>query len=229
MNINNLQKNWEALAVEDPLWAVLTDPSKKGGQWNQQEFYETGIGDAARFMAMATRVYPDLPRGNALDFGCGVGRVTFALRKYFANVTGVDISETMLRNAEEHNVADSGVNFILNQRPDLECLESDSFDFVFSRIVLQHMHPEIALGYLQEFVRILRPGGACMFQLPALSTLDESNPPQGSSVMMEMWGMEPGRIIQNLKNWRVDLLLVEREVACGDEIPSYIYVFSKAQ
>ena len=38
MSIEYLSKNWEELAREDPLWAVLTDPAKKGGQWDPEEF-----------------------------------------------------------------------------------------------------------------------------------------------------------------------------------------------
>ena len=227
MSIEYLSKNWEELAREDPLWAVLTDPAKKGGQWDPEEFYETGKGDALRFMTMVNRVCPGVNRTAALDFGCGVGRVTYALKEYFQSVVGVDISRSMIDYAERRNSPSSGVRFLLNQQDHLRCFGSSEFDFVFSRIVLQHMHPDIACSYLREFVRILRPGGACMFQLPVKSVLDEINPPEDGSVQMEMWGIAPRRILELLEEWEVELLLAERETACGEDIPSYIYVFFK--
>ena len=66
-----------------------------------------------------------------------------------------------------------------------------------------------------------------MFQLPGKSVLDEINPPEDGSVQMEMWGIAPRRILELLEEWEVELLLAERETACGEDIPSYIYVFYK--
>ena len=42
-----------------------------------------------------------------------------------------------------------------------------SFDFVYSTIVLQHVPPALAIGYVDEFARVLRPGGLAVFTLPA--------------------------------------------------------------
>jgi SAM-dependent methyltransferase len=39
----------------------------------------------------------------------------------------------------------------------------ESFAFVYSNIVLQHVPRRLALGYLREFVRVLEPGGALVF------------------------------------------------------------------
>ena len=37
-----LQKNWDHLGQEDPLWAILSDPEKKVGKWDITEFFDTG-------------------------------------------------------------------------------------------------------------------------------------------------------------------------------------------
>jgi SAM-dependent methyltransferase len=227
MDVAHLSKNWDELAREDPLWAVLTDPAKQNGQWNEEEFYRTGDYDAIGSLNMIKRVLPDLCRGSALDFGCGVGRVTFALKKHFDTVTGVDISETMLRFAASRNPYQSGVNLVWNQSSELGVLEDESFDLVYSRIVLQHMHPDIALAYVREFTRVLKPNGACIFQIPADSELQEDNPPRDGNVKMEMWGISPSRVLSELEAQGVDLLLLEKENACGNEIASYNYIFTK--
>ena len=72
----------------------------------------------------------------------------------------------MLAAATQHNKHDN-CTFVLNERPDLSVFDDESFDFVYSTIVLQHMPPEFALGYLREFARVLRPGGLAVFTLPA--------------------------------------------------------------
>ena len=35
----DLQSTWEDLAKQDPLWAILSVPAKKGGKWNLEEFF----------------------------------------------------------------------------------------------------------------------------------------------------------------------------------------------
>ncbi len=42
---------------------------------------------------------------------------------------------------------------------------SKTADFLFSYLVLQHLpSEELAFGYIREFLRVLRPGGAFLFQ-----------------------------------------------------------------
>jgi SAM-dependent methyltransferase len=56
---------------------------------------------------------------------------------------------------------------VLNERDDLSLFDDQSFDFVLSVIVLQHMPPELAKKYIAEFVRVLRSGGLAYFQIPS--------------------------------------------------------------
>jgi SAM-dependent methyltransferase len=56
--------------------------------------------------------------------------------------------------------------FVLNAAPDLRLFEDARFDFVYSRIVLQHIPPALVRGYLPEMLRVLAPGGVLLFQLP---------------------------------------------------------------
>ena len=43
MNLEKLKKNWEALGKEDPMWAVLTNPTKVNNKWEPAEFFATGV------------------------------------------------------------------------------------------------------------------------------------------------------------------------------------------
>ena len=120
----------------------------------------------------------EVARGRALDFGCGVGRLTQALASHFDRVDGVDISETMVRLANEHNRWPDRVQYHVNTTDDLGLFDDESFDFVLTIIVLQHNPPDVARRYIAEFVRILRPGGIAVFDLT--STLANVSLPAGA-------------------------------------------------
>ena len=159
--------DWEEHAQFDPLWAILSADEKLGRQWDVYDFFSIGAHDIDCVMADIDRLDIPVSRGKALDFGCGVGRLSQALADYFESVVGVDVSPTMIRLARELNFNGDQVEFLLNQVDDLSALESGAFDFVNSLITLQHIPPEVTKSYLREFLRILKPGGILMFDLPA--------------------------------------------------------------
>jgi SAM-dependent methyltransferase len=109
-----------------------------------------------------------LQRERALDFGCGLGRITRALAQHFDESVGVDISEDMVRRARELNVDAPGASFVVNVASDLARFDDAGYDVVFSSIVLQHVpdRPTIK-GYIAEFCRVTRPGGLVILQLPS--------------------------------------------------------------
>ena len=79
------QRDWEDLASFDPLSAILREPGRQEA-WDLDEFLATGVHDAERALALAaTHGLPQRTR-SALDFGCGVGRVTRALALKFDDV-----------------------------------------------------------------------------------------------------------------------------------------------
>jgi SAM-dependent methyltransferase len=159
--------DWERLAEADAMWAVLTSPEEKGGAWNTDRFFATGEAEIAAVLAVADRLRP-LERGRALDFGCGVGRLTRALGTRYREAVGVDISEAMVAQARQLNESFPQCQFVVNDAPDLDRFESDSFDFVYSNIVLQHL-PSVAEieRYVREFLRIARPDALVVFGIPA--------------------------------------------------------------
>src|SRR3954467_8731588 len=92
MEITELQQNWDAFGRADPFWAILTDPSKKNGKWDAEEFFQTGKAEIANAMAYVNALPVRPNRNRALDFGCGVGRLTQALCEHFHQACGVDIA-----------------------------------------------------------------------------------------------------------------------------------------
>lgn len=166
MDIQELRDAWNTLGARDPMWAVLTEHERRGGKWKPKEFFATGRREIDQVLKTLDGLGLPARREAALDFGCGVGRLTQALAGYFDEVTGVDIAPSMLENARRFNDLPN-VTFLHNEQPDLAVVPDESLDFVYTTIVLQHMAPPFALGYVAEFARILRPGGAAVFTLPA--------------------------------------------------------------
>jgi ubiquinone/menaquinone biosynthesis C-methylase UbiE len=106
-------------------------------------------------------------REKALDFGCGAGRLTQPLADHYREVVGVDIAASMIDLAGRHNRHPQRCRFLVNARDDLAMFEDDTFDLVYSNITLQHMEPRFSKRYIAEFVRVLRPGGLAIFQIPS--------------------------------------------------------------
>lgn len=170
-------KDWNELAKEDALWAVLTDDAKgveTETPWTDEEFFATGEKEIARIIqTIEDRKLYMKTRKNALDFGCGVGRLSRALAKRFENVHGVDGSKEMIKIAKEKN---PGINFHLNEVDDLSLFKSASFDLIVSHITLQHIPKEAAKKYIQEFVRLVAPMGVIVFEMPSAMISEPRDP-----------------------------------------------------
>ena len=155
-------RDWEEMATIDPLWAILSDPQRRFGNWELSEFLRTGEIEVDKLMKSASALGYPQQRGRAIDFGCGVGRLTRALGTEFSECHGVDISPSMLERARQlaprchfHNASD------------LSAFPSQHADLIYSSMVLQHQpRPELAETLIADMVRTLAPGGLLVFQMP---------------------------------------------------------------
>src|SRR4051812_20484179 len=170
-------------------------------------------------LAHAEKVGAQVRFGRALDFGCGIGRVTQALAKNFAAVDGVDIAPSMIAKARTLNREPDRCRYLLNERTDLAVCDPARYDFVYSRLVLQHMQPKYAVRYIREFFRLLDPGGVALFQVPARHREGKATPiilPDGAFAAriegpqaMTMQSGAPNEVKVRLRNesavaWDVD-------------------------
>jgi ubiquinone/menaquinone biosynthesis C-methylase UbiE len=165
--IEKLKNNWNAFAENDPMWAILSYQEKMGNKWQLGEFLETGMVEINSVLMYINSVKGDTPRRRALDFGCGIGRLSQAMALYFDEVYGIDISPKMIELANKYNIRESKCKYFMNDTDDLSLFSGNSFDFIYSNIVLQHMKPDYSKKYIKEFLRVLAPRGLLIFQLPS--------------------------------------------------------------
>ena len=108
--MTNTDKAWEQWGQQDPYYEVMTLDRFRGGG-NRAEFFHTGREDVNLALSRYERVFGSLRGGRALDYGCGVGRLTLALADHFPEVVGLDISDSMLREAGKNAAGRAGVKF----------------------------------------------------------------------------------------------------------------------
>jgi SAM-dependent methyltransferase len=166
-DIDRLSRQWEKLGRVDPRWAVLADNDRRNGGWDDASFFRTGREVVSDSLDFVRAIGASPARTNrALDFGCGVGRLSRALAEHFDRVDGVDVAASMVAQAEASNPAQDRISFHVNAESDLRLFANDTFDLVFSFITLQHIPTPLALSYVREFVRVTARGGTVVFQAP---------------------------------------------------------------
>lgn len=164
-----MRNDWDARAQQNPLYYIASGTSS-----DITTFLESGERD------LREQVLPDINIDNgacALEIGCGIGRLCLPLAKRAATVTGVDISEVMVRHGRDlckphSNIRLAQTDGTLSMIPDV------SQDLVFSYIVFQHI-PSITpiATYVREAERVLRPGGIFTFQVDGRVGLARKRPP----------------------------------------------------
>lgn len=212
--------DWEANAKVDARFAILSDP-EHGEAWSTAEFLETGEQEIASVFRHLDEVgAAPVARGRALDFGCGVGRLTRALGRRFDAAVGVDVAPSMVEQARALD-PDPNVSFVVNQAADLAVFDDGSFDFVYSNIVLQHVSNELQRGYVAELCRILAPGGVAVFQIPSArigvqGALRRVLPPEVTARLRRL--RQPHRLLRR----DADVLHMEMNCLPEDEVVALV-------
>jgi len=130
--------------------------------------FETAYADLIDQVQPELAVAASAAQLKVLDAGIGTGAFAAALAsrcRQACDLTGVDVSSEMLRQAEKH-LESSGIyaNLIQGDINDLP-FAADAFDVILVAHVIEHMaSPEATLA---ELCRVLKPGGvliACITQ-----------------------------------------------------------------
>lgn len=245
MALDDLRRNWDGLGRIDPLWAILVSPERHRGGWvgHEDEFFATGRETVDAMIATLAR--HDLRPARlerALDFGCGAGRLSQGLARHVDRVDGVDVAASMIDLANDFNRHPDRVRFHLNAAEDLALFGDDTFDLILSVIVLQHIPNALKARYLQEFVRVLRPGGVAAFTVPgradlSLEGLVRRVPNSWQNVyrrrrygyreVMEFHTMKRPMVESTVTAAGGTVLHTEEEFTAGKPFTSYLYVVGK--
>ena len=144
--------DWRELGESQPYWGVISHPDFRTENMTPERlefFYESGRFHIDPIAEALGRLTGFSPRGRALDFGCGVGRLAEAMTAHASEVVGVDISAGMLAIARARG---SKVTYT-DQLPD------GPFDWINSFIVFQHIPPARGEAILEQLLARLAPGG----------------------------------------------------------------------
>lgn len=151
---------WKELARREPYFAVLTDRSflrSNLDETTRRRFFESGEADVDALLATVRSELPGFTPRSALDFGCGVGRLTIPLARRMTRAVGCDVAQEMLEEAETNARSAKLTNVRFVDR--LTRLGEQRFDLVCSLIVFQHIPPRVGLEILTQLLRFLAPGG----------------------------------------------------------------------
>ena len=168
-----MRRDWDDRARENAKYYVATGRE----DWTEEDFYRSGETTVEQHIHTDL---PDICQGrdpkamSVLEIGCGAGRITRALAKFFGEVYAVDISGEMVKRARQalRDFPNAHV-FQNNGKDSVRGSDRRPLDFAFSYIVFQHIaNREIIENYVREVNRLLRPGGLFKFQLQGYTSMD---------------------------------------------------------
>jgi SAM-dependent methyltransferase len=157
-----MRRDWDDRARRDAFHYIAS--WKK--DWNIDSFLASGGKDYAALVSPVLKRCGISANGEVMvELGCGAGRMTPSFARRYSRVVALDLSAEMLQRARQIHAEQQNILWLRVGGADLACLRSGSADFVFSYLVLQHLPTEdLAFGYIRELLRVLRPGGAFLFQ-----------------------------------------------------------------
>ena len=170
--LDRMRQDWNQPAREDPHYYVAFGRRAQGAPQGDAELFATAV-DVRGLRAEARHLRPagqPFPRNlKALEIGCGPGRLMRPLSADFAEIHGIDVSDEMIRLAREKLRAIPNAYVHHTRTSDLSLFPAESFDFVYSYAVFQHIPSrEVVLGYLADARRVLTPGGVLRCQINGL-------------------------------------------------------------
>lgn len=160
-------REWEKWGRTEPYFGVLADDKFRMANIEvvRDHFFESGRSLVSHVLSRFERRFGALERSTALDFGCGVGRLTYALSDHFADVTGLDISPSMLAEAWRNRAYGGSGNVRFALSDDSFSNATAPCDFVMSFIALQHIPPRRGLPLMQQLLERVKPGGGFMLHV----------------------------------------------------------------
>ncbi len=173
-----------------------------------------------------------------LDFGCGCGRNVMNLFDRFKRMDGVDISSELIKtcvdNLTRMKISNDRASFYTCDGVSLSIFDSAAYDFIMSTIVLQHICVySIRYNYLNEFFRILKPGGMISIQMgygdghPRTRSYDEDYyDATATNSGCDVKVSTPDQIVNDLS--KIGFVNIKYEITVSFDDPHKEWIFVKA-
>lgn len=162
-------KDWETWGSTDPYFGVLSSEEYHRPALDldaRDRFFRSGEEHVQRVLGLLRTEFdpPFTPEG-ILDFGSGVGRLVIPFSKRALRVVGVDISPSMIAEAEAncrtHDI--DNAEFVLSD--DGLSKVTGQFELVHSYLVLQHIAWPRGRKLIQSLADKVSPGGFLALQV----------------------------------------------------------------
>ncbi len=145
-------KTWDDGAIKDAPFITL------GVEAILQDFY----GD----LLDAPPPFPVKEGDKILDLGCGWGRVLKPVLDRKGDAIGFDISHKMLGLSRDHLNKNGHPPSLVRGDGTVLPFKDNSFDMIYSLLVLQHLSKGNGKDVLKEIARVLKPGGSAYVRVP---------------------------------------------------------------
>jgi len=170
---NDTDKQWEIFGKEDPYYGVLTDNKFHKNNLSAEakdDFFATGTSHVERVLTtIKQKIDSNFNPKRVLDFGCGVGRLVIPFAQIADEVTGVDISDSMIAEAKK-NCEVNGVKNINFVKSIDDCSNlAGQYNLIHSYIVFQHIPNKRGIKIFKNLLKYLEPGGICVAHFPFTS------------------------------------------------------------
>lgn len=157
---------WEEIGTSEAYWAVATHDKFRAANLDadlKEDFLDSGREHIDEVWTTFREILgKDLEPENAIDYGCGVGRLVIPIATRSKHAIGVDISSAMLREAKRNAEAAGCSNITLQSVDEFLRDEGVEYDLVHTYIVLQHIDPAIGYSVIEKLLERLKGGGYAM-------------------------------------------------------------------
>lgn len=199
---------------------------QQGDEWS-----EAWGGAVSQWVSsIAPRVGALLPCGRVLEIAPGYGRWTQFLLEHCEELVGVDLAGVCV-DACRSRFQGRRASFFENDGASVPMVPSASIDVAFSFDSLVHVDQVPVVSYIQEFARVLRPGGAAFLHHSNLAAVLERGirpeqthwrSPEVSASLVKDAAERSGLwvVTQELVNWGcsdpIDCMTLLRRPGAGD-------------
>jgi SAM-dependent methyltransferase len=161
--LDDTDREWEIIGKNDPYFGVITNEKYSKDNLNNErieEFFDSGYAHIDKILTRIKKyIDPNFEPKRALDFGCGVGRLVIPLSGIADYVVGVDVSDSMLKEAIINCKNKSIINVKFIKGDDNLSKLTGSYNFIHSYIVFQHIPIRRGMHLFERLLELLENDG----------------------------------------------------------------------